>query len=146
MVDLYLKAFDVAKFCFYNDDVKTWYPKIIDYKNGSRLHDINGIKASSYGGSESESDSLLRLCLDKSLICSLFAFPASNGIGKIDMVVGYIDNKNNKIYDSYSMMNRLDLCHEEFSHCIIPKNAKWIIGATFNTIYRNAIAMNNKVI
>ena len=46
MVDLYLKAFDVAKNCFYNDDIKTWYPKIIDYKNG--------IKASSYGGCVSE--------------------------------------------------------------------------------------------
>jgi hypothetical protein len=145
MTYTYLKAIDDVKQCFYNDNIQTWWPSIIGYENGSRVHYINGVKAGSYGGCVSQSDSILRLLMDDTLICALFAFPASNGIGKIDMVVGYIDYNKNKILDSYSMIGRKDLCHEETSYSIVPKNAKWIIGASFKTDYRNSLATESSL-
>lgn len=90
---MYNAAMEAVRDCVLNDDRSTWFPKILHtLEDGRQIHDIDGVKASVCPRNNAAlTRSLLRLVVDESLPCALFAYPAADGVQAVDVLVGWLD-------------------------------------------------------
>ena len=140
----YTQAIEFVNECVRNDDREKWWPKIVRiHENNMKTHEINGVQVTSGADTnnafnDAHSNSIFRLVLDETLPCALYAYPAQLGITTQDIIVGFMgdDNKLQLAWDGVRVHLNIGQCG--FTQPV-PRDAKWIIGASFNVKYMIAI-------
>lgn len=145
MKEKYINAIAAVNYCVLNDNRETWWPKIIRKETDFRTYyDIDGIEVGSCSYKENNafddalSSSLLRI-IKKNVPCALFAYPIEFRIRPIDIIVGFM-KEDKELVLAWNNKSVYPLIGNQWYSQTIPKDTKWIIGASMDTDYRRAIS------
>jgi hypothetical protein len=155
MEQKYIDAINSVNNAIKNDNKEIWWPNIIRIEGNSKIHLIDGIEAcSTDSDNDSHTNSLLRL---KDKPCAIFAYDIKYGIQLSDILVGFMSNdktflkmawdNSSRVFPMIGQISGKDNqgtyiqwdCKTFINVPEPPKNTKWIIAASLNTEYREAV-------